>query len=113
IAMVKVEICKKKEFPKSNRMVINVNTKDVVVFKSGKNFYAINKKCTHTGGNLGKGFVNGRIVTCPVHGASFDLETGELLKFDIISQTLFENVKNATVYEVKEEAGILYLIDDK
>ncbi len=39
-------------------------------------FYAIGGKCTHLGGPLGKGTLDGTIVTCPWHGSKFDVTSG-------------------------------------
>lgn len=39
---------------------------------------AIDNVCTHDGGVLGEGELDGRCVECPRHGARFDLMTGEV-----------------------------------
>lgn len=39
---------------------------------------AIDNVCTHDGGTLGEGDLDGRCVECPRHGARFDLFTGEV-----------------------------------
>ena len=41
-------------------------------------FYAIGGECTHAGGRLGEGELNGTIVTCPLHSGEFDVTTGEV-----------------------------------
>lgn len=41
-------------------------------------FYAIAGHCTHQGGPLGEGDLDGNIVTCPWHGAMFDVTSGEV-----------------------------------
>ncbi len=38
--------------------------------------YAVQAECPHAGGPLADGLVGGRQVVCPLHGRSFDLETG-------------------------------------
>lgn len=40
---------------------------------------AIDNVCTHDGGTLGEGELDGCAVECPRHGARFDLRTGEVL----------------------------------
>jgi len=35
--------------------------------------------CTHEQGNLADGELKGNVVTCPEHGAQFDLTTGKVL----------------------------------
>jgi 3-phenylpropionate/trans-cinnamate dioxygenase ferredoxin component len=42
----------------------------------GDAFYAIGGKCTHVGGPLGEGSLDGTIVTCPWHGSKFDVTSG-------------------------------------
>ena len=40
---------------------------------------AIDNVCTHDGGVLGEGELDGEAVECPRHGARFDLFTGRVL----------------------------------
>jgi 3-phenylpropionate/trans-cinnamate dioxygenase ferredoxin component len=40
--------------------------------------YAIQDKCTHMGASLSKGTLNDHEVQCRLHGAVFDLNTGEV-----------------------------------
>ena len=42
-------------------------------------YYAIGDTCTHRGGLLSEGDVQGTKVTCPWHGADFDLKSGAVL----------------------------------
>ena len=39
--------------------------------------YAIGGECTHLGGPLGEGELNGKTIICPWHSAEFDATTGE------------------------------------
>lgn len=41
-------------------------------------FYAIGGECTHSGGPLAEGELEGTTVTCPWHGAMFDVTSGEV-----------------------------------
>ncbi len=40
--------------------------------------FAIGGACTHMGGPLGDGALDGETVTCPWHGAMFDVTSGEV-----------------------------------
>jgi len=51
----------------------------VAVFHINGEFYAIDDLCTHDGGELAGGAVEGDVVICPRHGARFCLRTGEAL----------------------------------
>ncbi len=50
--------------------------KDVAVFNVDGTICVIADTCPHAGGSLGLGKLDGRIVTCPVHGMKFDVTTG-------------------------------------
>lgn len=40
-------------------------------------YYALENRCTHKGGALGEGTVTDGRLECPLHGAQFDVQTGE------------------------------------
>jgi 3-phenylpropionate/trans-cinnamate dioxygenase ferredoxin subunit len=49
----------------------------VLICNVGGAFYAIRDACTHDGGILGFGDLEGNLIDCPRHGAKFDVTTGE------------------------------------
>ena len=49
----------------------------VAVFNVEGSFYALDGICPHQGGPLGKGQLNGCIITCPWHGWQFDVTSGQ------------------------------------
>jgi len=42
-------------------------------------FHALDDTCTHGECSLGEGYLDGAIVACPCHGATFDVCTGAAL----------------------------------
>ena len=42
--------------------------------------YAVDGDCTHTGGPLDEGELEGCVLTCPVHLARFDVRTGAVVR---------------------------------
>ncbi len=52
---------------------------DVLVVNVGGKFYAMGGICTHRGGILSNGKLEGKVVTCPRHGSQFDVTTGKNL----------------------------------
>jgi 3-phenylpropionate/trans-cinnamate dioxygenase ferredoxin subunit len=54
-----------------------VKGKDILIANVDSTYYAISNKCTHLGGSLSKGKIEGTIVICPNHGSSFDLTSGQ------------------------------------
>jgi nitrite reductase/ring-hydroxylating ferredoxin subunit len=53
---------------------------DVAVFNVEGGFCATQARCTHRQGPLSEGVINGSTVTCPLHGAQFDVWTGLVLR---------------------------------
>ena len=69
----------------------------VVRSEEGK-FYAIDDTCTHEDTSLAEGYIEGRVIECPRHGARFDLETGNSLSFLPATEAV-------RTYEVKVDNG--------
>ena len=53
---------------------VNVNGKVVLIANIDGKFYALNNVCPHSGGSLADGKLNGNVVTCPKHGAQFNVK---------------------------------------
>ena len=62
----------------ANGKLVEVAGRTVALFQVGGKYYAIEDTCTHVGGPLSEGFLEGNEVTCPWHGARFDVTTGEV-----------------------------------
>jgi 3-phenylpropionate/trans-cinnamate dioxygenase ferredoxin subunit len=65
--------------PPGDYAQIEIDTVLVAVFNVDGTFYAIDDICTHDGGELAGGAVEGDQVICPRHGARFCLRTGAAL----------------------------------
>jgi len=77
--MVLVRACEKSEVPPGAVKFVNAGGKDLVVSNVDGTFYAMENWCTHEQGNLSEGQLNMNILTCPDHGAQFDVKTGKVL----------------------------------
>ena len=67
------------DIPQGQGTVVEVDGNEIAVFNVHGEFYAINNTCTHRGGPLGEGNLQGKVVTCPWHGAQFDVTTGQVV----------------------------------
>jgi len=58
---------------------VQVGGEDLVAVNIGGKVYAITAKCTHRGGPLDEGELDGNIIVCPWHGGQFDVTTGRVV----------------------------------
>ena len=59
--------------------LVEVDGHKIALFRVNGTFYALSDTCTHRGGPLSEGDVEGAEVTCPWHGAKFDISTGAVV----------------------------------
>ncbi|MFQ5793798.1 MAG: Rieske (2Fe-2S) protein [Candidatus Bipolaricaulia bacterium] len=52
----------------------------IAIYYIDGNYYVTQDICTHDGGILTGGTLEGMIITCPRHGAQFDITTGEVVR---------------------------------
>ena len=74
-----IKVAETKDVPAGGAMAVEVNGQKVALFHVDGNYYAIADTCTHRGGSLSEGVVSERKVTCPLHGATFDITNGNVL----------------------------------
>ena len=73
------KVAQKKDLPAGKAISVSVGSKRIAVFNVDGKFYAMDDECTHAGGSLSEGEVQGTIVTCPWHGATFDVTSGTVM----------------------------------
>lgn len=59
---------------------VDLNGTEVAVFNVAGAFHAVQNACTHAGGPLCEGTVDGVVVTCPIHRAQFDVTSGAVVR---------------------------------
>ncbi|MBA3513759.1 MAG: non-heme iron oxygenase ferredoxin subunit [Pyrinomonadaceae bacterium] len=74
-----VKVAKMAEIAPGQAKMVEVNDKEIALFNVDGSFYAIDNACTHVGGPLSEGELDGPQVTCPLHGSIFNVTTGEVL----------------------------------
>jgi len=72
-------VCPVAELPPGSHRIVDLDGVPAAVFNLGGEFYAIEDVCTHDGGILTGGPVEGECIICPRHGARFSIKTGEAL----------------------------------
>ncbi len=74
-----VTVAKTSELKTGQATSVQVKGQAVALFNVGGTYYAIDDTCSHVGGPLSEGSVEGTKVTCPWHGAQFELTSGQVL----------------------------------
>ncbi|MGH7826094.1 MAG: Rieske (2Fe-2S) protein [Candidatus Binatia bacterium] len=75
-----VRICGVNEVSPGTAKTFKVEEKLIAVFNLDGCFYATDDICPHEGGPLSSGFIEGEIITCPWHGATFHIISGKTLE---------------------------------
>ena len=73
-------ICNATDIPAGSMKGFTVNGRQILVANAGGSFFAVDAVCPHMHGYLPAGRLSGTTVTCPVHGAQYDLATGAVQK---------------------------------
>ena len=67
-----------KEVPPGGMKLIDLDGDSIVVYNVDGDYYATQKDCTHSGGPLNEGDLEGDQITCPWHGSCFVVTNGEV-----------------------------------
>ncbi len=86
------KVATKSDLPVGKCISVTIGHKQVAVFNIEGKYYAIDDACSHASGPLSDGECQGTIVTCPWHGATFDLTSGKAL-----SAPAFDDLKTYPV----------------
>lgn len=96
-----VKVAETDEVPSGRMKLVDVGAERIALANASGRFYAFSDECTHDGGPLSDGELEGEIVTCPWHFSRFNIATGE-----IVDSPAEEAI---TVYEVKVEGTAVYV----
>ena len=88
-----VRVCKVGDVPDPGKQIFDLDERYIVLFHVDGRFYALDDLCTHDGGPLGEGLLERFTITCPRHGAKFDIRDGRVLCMPATSGTGSHEVK--------------------
>ena len=92
-----VRVASTAEVPEGGMKKVMLGGQQVLLANVKGKFYAIGNVCTHVGGPLDKGRLDGHEVECPLHGSRFDVTTGLVKRGPA--------ARPEPVYEVKVEGS--------
>jgi len=92
-----IRVASTSEIPEGKMRRVIVGSQQVLIVNVKGKYYAIGNVCTHLGGPLDKGNLEGHEVECPLHRSHFDVTNGQVKRGPAM--------RPEPVYEVKIESG--------
>ena len=96
-----VPVASLNDLPPGERLFVEIDQNSIVVFNIAGQYYAIDDVCSHDGGPVGDGELDGMEIICPRHGARFDIRTGRVLSLPAV-----EDISAYPVRVVQDEIQI-------
>ena len=96
-----VEIAPVGQLPLGERMYIEADGRQIVIFNMAGKLFAIGDVCSHDNGPVGDGEIEGDEIICPRHGGRFDIRTGKA--------TSLPAVEDIPSYPVRVANGMIEL----
>ena len=75
------EVLKVADIASGQMKLVTVEGREVMIVRSGDDYYAASNVCPHRGGRLSQGTLRGTVVECPLHGSQFDVANGKSLRW--------------------------------
>ena len=100
-----ITVAKAGELAPGGHKVVDADGTHIAVFNIDGEYYAIEDVCTHDGGQLTGGVVEGEEVVCPRHGARFCIRTGAALSAPAYEPT--------ATFPVRVQDGVVQVRDNR
>jgi len=91
------DVCALSDLPNGGRRVFDLRGVSVLCVRINSDVAAVVNACTHLGLPLDQGRLIGHQISCPAHGACFDLRTGRAISGPAVTPL--------TVLKVRLEGG--------
>ena len=75
-----VRVASAGDVPAGEMLIVEVEGEEIVLANVDGQVYAFGNGCTHRGGPLGEGLLEGDEVECPFHQGRFNVKTGEAVQ---------------------------------
>ena len=98
-----VKVASTGDIAPGERLWLEFEEETVVLFNVNGRYYCIADVCTHDGGPLEDGQLDGFEIECPRHGARFDVRTGAVICLPAVTPV--------PTFEVKVEGDDIYIED--
>jgi nitrite reductase/ring-hydroxylating ferredoxin subunit len=96
-----IRVAETSEIAPGSGACVELDGEPVAIWNVDGEFYATSDVCTHEETSLVEGDLWGEVIECPLHGAQFDVRTGEVLSLPAM--------RPLPTYPVKVEDGAIYV----
>ncbi|MBY0377762.1 MAG: non-heme iron oxygenase ferredoxin subunit [Gammaproteobacteria bacterium] len=94
-----LSVCAKTDIPVGEWITFDTGTEELLIVNLEGDIYAIQDLCTHDGGNLADGELDGEEIVCPRHGARFCVKNGK-----VTTPPAYEDIK---AFPTRIEKGMI------
>jgi len=67
------------ELPQGAMVAVTAAGKRLILYRTASGYFATDRRCTHQGADLVRGYFDQEVIECPVHQGRFSVRTGEAL----------------------------------
>lgn len=75
-----IKVAEVGDLEEGDLMLVEVDGELICLAKANGVICAFTDNCTHISGPLSEGELDGDVITCPWHGAQFNVHTGQVLR---------------------------------
>lgn len=112
----KIELINKNELHNGEMKEVTIGGRHFLVARVADRHYVTDGRCTHMGGVLVQGKLEGTIITCQLHGSRFDLSDGKVVLWTNWTGLLLKigealkSPRPLNVYNAMTEGDKIYVI---
>ncbi len=96
-----IQACESSALEVGDMRRFELDEEEVALYRLTNGFFATSDICTHARASLCAGTLTGHIVTCPLHGGQFDVQTGKAVKLPCVTPV--------QTFAVREENGAIWV----
>ena len=76
--MTLIKVATVDKIEEGGMIAVDANGNSIMLAKVGGKIHAIENMCSHAGGSLNEGYIDGNEAVCPLHAARYDIATGKV-----------------------------------
>lgn len=99
---VRVRVARLADLANGEAIAVALGDRELALYRIADHVYASDNLCTHGGGRLCEGFLEGYSIECPLHQGAFDVRDGAPVRFPA--------EEPLATYAIEIEGGEVYVL---